>query len=355
VSQKDPPKESLESQDGTSSSSEPTANFAKPGKAPGRSRLGRRRVLQVAGAVAVAGVLGGGGYVAFDRYRRFGRAAAQGIADHRVKLSSSTPKMVIARGKSPARNVQAALASMGGMQTFVSSGDVVLVKPNIGWERTPLQAGNTNPEVVAELVRACLAAGAKEVIVTDCPVHDAEKTFKASGIQVAAAKAGARVILPHQSAYRVVTLSQALGAWDVLEPFVTADKIINVPIVKHHGAAGVTAGMKNWIGVTTKRRSTFHTRLNATISELAALMRPTLTVLDATRVLLRNGPKGGSLGDVKQMDAIVMSVDPVAADGWAAELLKTPTSQLEYLALAERLKLGQIDYRKLNPKELTTG
>ncbi len=355
VSHQDPPDEGPKGQDGMPSSGEPAANFAHPDEAPTRAKLRRRRILQVAGAAAVTGVVGGGSYVAYDHYRRFGRATGQAIKDHRVKLSSSTPKMVIARGKSPTRNVRAALARMGGMESFVSPGEVVLVKPNIGWDRTPLQAGNTNPEVVAELIRACLAAGAKEVIVTDCPVDDGQRTFQASGIQVAAAKAGATVILPHQSPYRVVTLSQALGAWDVLEPFVTADKIINVPIVKHHGAAGVTAGMKNWIGITTKRRSTFHTRLNATISELAALMRPTLTVLDATRVLRRNGPKGGSLSDVKQVDTVVMSVDPVAADAWAAELLKTPTGQLEYLGLAARMKLGQIDYRKLNSQEIVAG
>jgi uncharacterized protein (DUF362 family) len=218
-----------------------------------------------------------------------------------------------------------------------------------------MHGATTNPEVVAELVRACLDAGAKEVLVTDCPVEDAPECFARSEIEKVAAQAGARVIRPDQSRYRPVTLSDSLGTWDVLEPFVTADKIINVPIVKHHGSAGVTAGMKNWIGITTKRRSTFHANLQQTIAELAALMRPTLTVLDATRVLLRNGPRGGNLADVKKLEVIAMSVDPVAADAWAADLLQHPQSEVTYLELAQKMKLGDVDYKKLDPPEIHTG
>lgn len=336
-----------------STTEEPAATFTRDGEPAPRKML-RRRLLQIAGAAAAIGVVGGAGYVGYDRHRRFGRSGAS-MPDHRVQLPKATPKMVIARGKSAVANVQAALARMGGMKSFVRPGEVVLVKPNIGWIRAPMHAANTNPEVVAELVRACLSAGASEVVVTDCPVQNAPQCFARSQIETAAADAGAKVIRPDQSSYRAVTLSDALGTWDVLEPFVTADKIINVPIVKHHGSAGLTAGMKNWIGITTKRRSTFHANLHQTIAELAALMRPTLTVLDATRVLLRNGPRGGNLADVKKLETIAMSVDPVAADAWATDLLQFPQSKISYLELAEKMKLGELDYKKLNPPEINTG
>ena len=320
----------------------------------GPPRMLRRRLLQLAGAAAAVGLVGAGGYVGFDRYRRFGRSGAS-MPDRRVLLPSGTPKMVVARGKSAVANVQAALARMGGMKSFVQSGDVVLIKPNVGWIRKPMHAATTNPEVVAELVRACLSAGAKEVVVADCPVDDAAQCFERSGIAAVADQAGAKVIRSDQSAFRAVTLSDALGTWDVLEALVTADKIINVPIVKHHGSAGVTAGMKNWIGITDKRRSSFHVNLDQTIAELAALMRPTLTVLDATRVLLRNGPRGGNLADVKKLDTLAMSVDPVAADAWAADLLEYPLSQVVYLELAVKLKLGERDYKKLGAVEINSG
>ena len=276
-------------------------------------------------------------------------APAARMRDHRVPQPKTTPKLVIARGKSPKKNVAAALGKMGGMKKFVTSRDVVLIKPNVGWDRTPSQAANTDPGVVAALVRACRDAGAKEVIVTDCPVNEAERSFRRSGILKAAQQVGAQVILPEQSRYVSLKIPGKLGSWSVLEPFVRATKIINVPVAKHHGSALVTAGMKNWIGVVGERRSMLHVGLDESIAGLAELMRPTLTVVDATRVLLRNGPRGGDLGDVKREDAIAVSLDPVAVDAWAATILGFKPAKVGYLGIAAKRKLGRTSFKALSP------
>jgi len=323
-------------------------------EAPRPRRLTRRRVLLGAGGVAGLGVLGAGAFLATDRARRFGRAAERVIPDHSVPLPATTPHLVIARGVDPAANVRAAVARLGGMGRLLTPDDVVVIKPNVGWERTPEQGANTHPEVVAEVVRLCRATRARRVIVSDCPVRRSRAAFERSGIMAAAAAAGAEVIVPEESRYHAVEISPRLGTWDVLEPFVVATKVINVPVAKHHPATGVTCGLKNWIGITGKLRIMFHDDLQRSIAELAALMRPTLTIVDASRVLMEHGPTGGSLADVKPVRTIAAGFDPVALDAWAYDLLgKGPRPP--NLEIAAGMGLGRTDYAALSPVELVTG
>ena len=323
---------------------------------PKRRIITRRRALIAGGAVVASGALVTGGYLTYGWSRRFGRDAGQTIADHRVVLPGTVPRMIVARGADPALNVRAAIDRMGGMGRFLSSEDVVVIKPNIGWDRTPAHAANTHPEVVAEVVRACREVKPKRLIVCDCPVSESKRSFELSGILKAATRAGAEVIAPEESSYRTVEISPRLGTWDVLEPFVIATKLINVPVAKHHSLTGVVAGMKNWIGITTKLRMLFHNDIQRSIAELAALMRPTLTVLDATRVLMAKGPRGGNLDDVKALNTVAVGTDPVALDAWAYSLFDTPKDDLpESLALAEGMGLGQADFRALSPVEILPG
>lgn len=308
------------------------------------SSISRRDLLLLGGGLAALGAA----YQGYQmRWVQSLVATPAPMRDHRVKVAAISPKLVVARGKSPARNVRAALERLGGLGQFISSDDSVLIKPNVAWERVPFQAATTNPEVVAELVRACRDAGAREVIVAECPVDDTERCFERSGILKAAREAGAKVIKPAESTYVDVKIPGKLGVWPVLAPFATATKIINVPIAKHHGGARVTAGMKNWIGITDKNRSLFHPSLDESIAALAALMRPTLTVVDATRVLMHNGPRGGNLDDVRSVEALAVSTDPVAVDCWAAGLLEAPVAEVKYLKLAADRNLGKMDYRSL--------
>lgn len=315
----------------------------------------RRKILIGTGALVGAGALGVGGYIGYGMHQRFTRETTATIVDHRVISGKMQPKMVIARGARPAVNVEAAIARMGGMQRFLDPTDVVLVKPNIGWLRTPAHAANTHPDIVAQVVSECLKAKPAKVIVCDCPVDEAKKSFELSGIAKAAAQAGATVILPEQSTYQTVELSKRLGMWDVLTPFVEATKIINVPVAKHHSLTGVTAGMKNWIGITTKLRMHFHNDIHRSIAELAALMRPTLTVMDGTRVLMAKGPKGGSLSDVKRLNVVAVGIDPVAIDAWAHTLFGIHADDFpESIHLAASFGLGTFNVPAVAPIEILT-
>jgi uncharacterized protein (DUF362 family) len=259
---------------------------------------------------------------------------------------------VIARGPDAGRNTKALLERLGGLGHFVGSKDHVLIKPNIAWDRTPAQAANTDPAVVAAVIRACREAGVKQITVMDCSVNDPARCYERSGIAAAAREAQANVVLPDEVEKEAVEIPGLMGQWQVPAPFLTATKIINVPVAKHHGSARITAGMKNWFGITRDGRGLLHASLAESIVAIAAAVRPTLTIIDATRVLMRNGPQGGNLDDVKALNTVAAAFDVVALDAWAASILEAKQSKVSYLGLAEEKGLGKANYKALEPVEL---
>ncbi len=276
---------------------------------------------------------------------------------HMVAANAKFPDVVIAQGGEPAQLVQAAMRELGGIERFVSRNDVVLVKPNIGWDRTPEQAANTNPDVVAEVVQQCLSAGAKKVIVTDVSCNDARRCFQRSGIGEAARKAGAEVLLPDANMFKEVDLEgEVLRNWQVFDPFLSADKIINVPIAKHHSLTGATLGMKSWFGMLGGQRNQLHQHVHEALVDLADFVRPTLTVVDCYRILLRNGPTGGSLEDVALKKTLVAGTDPVAIDAYVAKAYwDIEPEAMPYLKLASQRGLGRHEFEKVNSKIVKLG
>jgi uncharacterized protein (DUF362 family) len=187
----------------------------------------------------------------------------------------------------------------------------------------------------------------------DNSCHDPSRVFVRSGIEQAAKSAGGEVA--HQRSAGTVKLDlggTVLGAWEVLEPIARADRVINVPVVKHHSLSRATLGMKNWMGAIVGRRANLHQRIAQSCAELGAAFKPTLTVIDATRVLTGGGPTGGSLALVRADDRIAVSTDQVAADAWGAGLLGLESDDLPHLAIAERLGLGTSDWKAV---EVETG
>ena len=272
-----------------------------------------------------------------------------------VPADARYPEMVVAQGEDPRALVRKALEGLGGIRRFIARGDVVVIKPNIAWDRTPEQAANTNPLAVAEMVRQCLEAGAKKVIVTDVSCNEPRRCFQRSGIARAASAEGAEVVLPEERLFRQVNLrGDVLGAWPVLEPFIAADKMINFPIAKSHSLTGVSLGMKNWFGILGGARNRLHQRIHESLADLADVMRPTLTLMDAYRVLIRNGPTGGSLADVLLKKTLVAATDPVALDAYFAKAYwDLDSSQLPYLKLAQDRGLGKLDFEKIRIEVLT--
>src|SRR3989338_2642453 len=158
-------------------------------------------------------------------------------------------------------------------QMAISRGDVVVIKPNIGWDRSPEQAANTNPEVVAETVRLCYDAGAKKVVVTDMSCNDPRRCFFRSGIGKSAKNAGADVQLPKDYKFRKMAIKgEVLKVWPVYTVILEADKIINIPIAKHHNHSTLTLGMKNWYGLLGGRRKDLHQNIHMSIADLAAFI-----------------------------------------------------------------------------------
>lgn len=275
------------------------------------------------------------------------------VFDRRVPAVAGAPVLVTVHGGEREAAVRRAVEELGGIGRFVKSGETVLVKPNVGWDRLPIHGANTDPELVAAVVRMCKDAGAAKVVVTDVSCNDARRSFERSGIWKAAEDAGAEVLLPTDGLFEEVDLGGGLGRWKVLKPVFEADRIVNLPVVKHHGSSRLTAGMKNWYGVLQDdRRGQLHRRMDEGIAELATAFRPSLTILDAKLVMLRNGPQGGGLGDVEQRDLLAATDDPVAGDAWAATLLGKTVADIPYLGLAQAAGLGSPDVPAAARREL---
>ena len=299
-------------------------------------RLGQAGVvLGAAGAVAGLGLLGRG------RFRAGG--AGRAPRDLRVPDEPGRPPLVVARGTEPGRLVRAALGALGVMGRFVKRGETVLVKPNMAWDRAPEQGANTHPDVVAEVVRQCREAGARRVIVADNPVHDAHRVAERSGIRAAVHAAGGDLVLPGDSGFQWTTLGgSVLASWDVLSVLFQADRLVNLPVVKHHSLSRLTCGLKNHMGLIGGSRGRLHQDIHPALVDLLAAFRPTLTVVDATRVMMRNGPTGGRLEDVVAANAVAAGTDPVACDAWAARQLGLDPADVGHVVLADGRGLGRL-------------
>jgi uncharacterized protein (DUF362 family) len=257
-------------------------------------------------------------------------------------------------GEDPASLTKAAVSALGGMARFISKGDKVMIKPNIGWDRKPEQAACTNPDVIKTLVELVIEAGAGDVVVMDHPCNPARRTYIRSGIADAAKEAGADVPYPNEHKLKKVPLNGAvLKEWEVYRDFLEVDKIINVPIAKHHSLSRVTLGMKNWLGALGGNRNQLHQNLDRAMVDLAAYFKPVLTVLDAYRILFRNGPQGGRLSDVKMQKTVAAGVDWVAVDTLGASFFELKPSDLKFLQIGYERGFGEIDLEKCTIEKRT--
>lgn len=273
--------------------------------------------------------------------------------DFKVSADPDLPNLVLAKNTDHAQALEAALDAIGGIGRFIKKGERVLLKPNVAWDRTPEQAVNTNPVVVGAMVKQCLAAGAAEVIVTDYGTHEPERTFRRSGIKEAVEQNGGKLVYTADEDFLIDDLKgKFIHEWPVLKYVFEVDKMINMPIAKHHSFVLGSASMKNFFGAIGGIRDPLHDQIDQAIVDLAGYFKPTLTVVDATRVLQRNGPSGGSLADVTQHDCVICATDQVAADARACEFLGNKATQISHVVLAHEQGLGEIDYLKAGYREI---
>jgi uncharacterized protein (DUF362 family) len=281
-----------------------------------------------------------------------------------ASAAAAGPELCIARWKTSPQTADAiaeearrltreAVNGLGGMGRFVGKGDVVWIKPNIGWNRRPEQAATTNPDVVATLVSLCRQAGARRVIVSDNSCNAAVPSFARSGIQQAAQGAGAECFVMDERRFRRTSMKgKVMPDWELYGDVLGVNKLINVPIVKHHSLCKATLGMKNLMGIAGGERSRFHQDLSNTLVDLATFVRPTLVVMDAVRVLTANGPTGGNLADVQRRDTVAAGTDQVAIDAFGATLLGLKPQDIGYVVEGHARKLGTMAFESLAPRRI---
>lgn len=260
------------------------------------------------------------------------------------------------KGESPYAMAKKAVEALGGMSKFVSKQDIVMVKPNIGWNRTVEQAANTNPDVLKAVIEMVLNAGAKKVIVMDNTCHKPEDTYMRSGLEKIGKETGAEVRYADEN--RLVLFDfkgQRLKKWPVFRDYLEVDKFINVPILKHHGSAGLTIAMKNLYGILGGNRGKLHRSMGTGITDLAAGFKVHLNIIDAYRVMMRNGPVGGRLSDVELKKTLIASTSIMEADVIAVNVFGEDVDPLrfDFMRAASERGLGTTDITKINLKELT--
>lgn len=265
---------------------------------------------------------------------------------------AAAPRLAVATGEDWAALPGRAVAALGGMGRFVKPGQVVVVKPNIGWDRTPEQGACTHPLVVAAVVKMCLDAQAKEVRVFDRTCNNRERCYANSGIQAALeGLKDPRVKLSHVDDRKVVPVKIARGKavteWSFYREALECDAYINVPVAKHHGLSKLTLGFKNIMGIIAGNRGDIHKDIGQKLADLYHARPSTLTIVDATRILLRHGPQGGDVADVARKDTVIAGTDPVAVDACAAGLFGMKPDELAFIAAAHAAGHGEIDLAKV--------
>ncbi|MCF7805953.1 MAG: DUF362 domain-containing protein [Candidatus Marinimicrobia bacterium] len=265
---------------------------------------------------------------------------------------SNAPDAVWVENGEPAALLQAAIEAYGGMRRFITDGDVVVIKPNIAWDRAPEFASTTNPELVAALVKVCREAGAKEVKVFDRTCNNPRRCYRSSRIEEVAKSAGADVDQVRDYLFTDISLAngEELSEWPIYRDYLEADKVINVPIAKVHSMSTVTVGLKNLMGVMGGDRGSIHNRFTTKLIDIDQEILPTLTIVDAYRVLMHNGPVGGDLADVKTARTLIMSDCTVTADALALRLFDYQMDQVEHIKEAYRRGLNKYALDGVNLK-----
>jgi uncharacterized protein (DUF362 family) len=275
------------------------------------------------------------------------------------KLIAAPPPPVlgVASGTDYLQAVRQAVDALGGMGHFVKAGARVVIKPNIGWDRSPEQGANTHPLVVRALAEMALEAGAGAVRVFDHTCNEKRRCYSNSGIIAELDRIGdKRVRWEYIDERKFVPVDirdgKSLKRWEIYQDALTADCYINVPVAKHHGLSRLSLGLKNVMGVIGGNRGKLHHNLGQELADLATVIRPTLTVIDATRLLQRNGPQGGRIEDVKIADTVIASADAVAADAYATTLFGLKPEEIDSTVAAHRMGLGEMDLQRLTVRTM---
>jgi len=264
--------------------------------------------------------------------------------------------LVVVKGEDPYTITRKAIDAMGGINKFVKKGDTVVIKPNIGWDRSLEYAANTNPLVVAALVELCFEAGAKRVNVFDRTCNSAQRCYDNSGVKKAAQEKGAKVYFVDDWNFinAKFNYDSPMQDWPIYRDAIECDTFINVPILKHHALVELTISMKNLMGVCGGNRASIHNNIGRKLVDLTDFISPDLTVIDAYRVLNDNGPSGGNLKDVSMLKTIIVATDSTLADVYACKIMGRDPLNIPNISEAIDRGFGNSDIKSADILELNS-
>lgn len=258
------------------------------------------------------------------------------------------PTMAIAHGSDHGKTIEAAIGALGGMERFIRKGDVVVIKPNVAFDRPPALGATTHPDALRAVARLALAAGAAKILVADNPINSPEGCFLKSGLREVADELNLSLVYPETNAFKPIALDgEILKNWSFFhEPFKHATKVIGLAPCKDHNLCHASMTMKNWYGLLGGRRNQFHQHIHSVISDFPLMIQPTLVILDGMNVLMKNGPTGGRLSDVSPRGTIVAGTDMVAVDSYGyTHLLERDLAELTYIHKAHERGLGNKNWK----------
>lgn len=264
--------------------------------------------------------------------------------------------MVAVMGGNPDAMFDLGIQELGGMGAFVQKGQKVLIKPNIGWDVIPELAATTNPLLVKRIIEHCFKAGAKEVYVFDHTCDNWVNCYKNSGIEKAAKSAGAKVVPANsESYYQQIDIPGGvkLQSAKVHQLLLETDVFINVPVLKDHNSTRMTACLKNSMGIVWDRGYWHSNDLNQCIADFALFeKKPALNVIDCYNVMVKHGPQGVSKEDLVMMKSQILTTDRVAGDAASAKMLGVDINKIEYIPIAHKMGLGNMNLESLNIKRI---
>lgn len=272
----------------------------------------------------------------------------------------SAPDLVAVMGGEPAVMLDKALNALGGIKKYIKKGQNVVIKPNIGWDRSPELGANTNPDLIGALIKQCIKAGAKKVTVFDNTCDNWQKCYSNSGISEAVKAAGG-IMAPgnEERYYKSVKLPQGVTLKEakIHEALQEADVWINVPVLKNHGGAKMSISMKNYMGIVWDRRFFHANDLQQCIADICTWnKKPVLNIVDAYRVMRQNGPQGKSVNDISLLKTLIVSPNIIAADTAAVQFFnqveKMNLESVGHIGKGEKLNLGTTKLDQLNIKRI---
>jgi len=276
------------------------------------------------------------------------------VITRNLHAQDQVPHAVWVENAEPEQLLNESLKVFGGMSAFISPGEVVVVKPNIGWDRAPQFAATTNPDLIKAIVRSCYEAGAKKVLVFDHTCNNPRRCYKNSKIAELAESVDAEVIQVRKNRYENLTIADGklIDQWPIYQDYLEADKIINVPIAKHHSLCRVTLGMKNLMGVMGGNRGSLHSDFDIKLIDIVSKIMPDLTIIDGYRILTSNGPVGGNVDDVVLKRTLIVSPCLVSADYLALDLFNLDVKEVGYLKEALARGISKYDVKRLQVQRI---